>query len=106
MYGAVNETRLVAAGRLSSAGRRQAPRTTAFARLIAWVRRKRQIRRVIGELQALDDHQLSDIGLSRASIEDAARYGRPSQGGALLTDGLAAQPGAIPPANAAQGSDR
>jgi uncharacterized protein YjiS (DUF1127 family) len=74
-------------------------------RLIAWVRRKQQIRCAIGEPKALDDRQLSDIGLSRESIEDAARYGRPSQRIALLTDGLAAQPGVIGAANATHGRE-
>jgi uncharacterized protein YjiS (DUF1127 family) len=54
----------------------QAAPVKAVNRLFAWIRNKRRIRRAIDELMALDDRMLSDIGLTRGSIEPAARYGR------------------------------
>ncbi len=41
----------------------------------------RNHRRAMRELRRFDDHMLSDIGLSRAGIEQAVRHGR----GALRT---------------------
>jgi hypothetical protein len=41
---------------------------------------------------SLDDRMLSDIGLTRGKIEQAARHGRPDKPKAIFTDGLAAQP--------------
>jgi uncharacterized protein YjiS (DUF1127 family) len=45
--------------------------------LIARIRSERRIRADIAELRALDDHLLTDIGLTRGHIEYASRYGRP-----------------------------
>jgi uncharacterized protein YjiS (DUF1127 family) len=45
-------------------------------RLIAWIRTERRIGAGIDQLNALDDHLLADIGLSRDTIAYASRYGR------------------------------
>ena len=34
------------------------------------------VKRAIAELQALDDHMLKDIGLTRGEIESCVRHGR------------------------------
>ncbi|HPE61118.1 MAG: DUF1127 domain-containing protein [Thiothrix sp.] len=39
--------------------------------------RKKEIRRAIRELQALNDRELNDLGLSRSNIEYAVRNGHP-----------------------------
>jgi uncharacterized protein YjiS (DUF1127 family) len=41
---------------------------------------ERQLRRVIRELESLDDHRLRDLGLTRADIELAVRFGRAAGG--------------------------
>jgi MFS family permease len=41
---------------------------------------ERQLRRVIRELESLDDHRLRDLGLTRGSIELAVRFGRAAGG--------------------------
>ncbi|WP_020560455.1 DUF1127 domain-containing protein [Thiofilum flexile] len=38
---------------------------------------EREIRRAVTELKALDDRDLSELGLTRGGIEYAVRYGRP-----------------------------
>ena len=60
------------------AGSRQAAPTTAIKRFVAWIRNERRVRLTINELMALDDHTLSDIGLSRRNIEQAVRSATPS----------------------------
>lgn len=54
--------------------------TTGFRallkRLLHGLSRKHHARRAVREMAMLDDHMLSDIGLDRASIGLAARYGR------------------------------
>lgn len=51
-------------------------RTDGFvARLRAKVAEYREYRTLRGELDALTDRDLSDIGISRASIDDIARQG-------------------------------
>ena len=35
-----------------------------------------EIRRAIAELKAMNDRELSDLGLARSEIETAVRYGR------------------------------
>jgi uncharacterized protein YjiS (DUF1127 family) len=50
----------------------------AIKRFIGWIRSERQSRGGIGELRALDDRLLADIGLTRAHIgyaEYASRSG-------------------------------
>jgi uncharacterized protein YjiS (DUF1127 family) len=42
---------------------------------IAWIRFRRQLRRDVKELMALDDHLLADIGLKRGQIEYVVQYG-------------------------------
>jgi uncharacterized protein YjiS (DUF1127 family) len=44
--------------------------------LALWIRNKRRIRRAVNELMALDDRMLTDIGLTRGQVEQAARRGR------------------------------
>jgi uncharacterized protein YjiS (DUF1127 family) len=90
MHGTTIAARLSAAGSKGSVGRRQTTRLPVLRRLIAWFRNERRIRRGIDELMALDDRMLSDIGLTRGSIEHAARYG--TYGRTMFTDGLAAKP--------------
>jgi uncharacterized protein YjiS (DUF1127 family) len=46
------------------------------SRCIAWIRYRRQIRRDVEALKALDDYLLADIGLRRSQIRDTARIGR------------------------------
>jgi uncharacterized protein YjiS (DUF1127 family) len=45
-------------------------------RLFAWIRYQRQSRCDINRLMEFDDQMLADIGLSRAEILHAVRYGR------------------------------
>jgi len=45
-------------------------------RSIAWLKSRRQIRRAVNELLALDDRMLADIGVSRGEIFNAVRHGR------------------------------
>lgn len=52
-----------------------------LARLLAWLRAERRIRAGIRDLEALDDHALRDIGLTRAEIAHVARAGRSTPGG-------------------------
>lgn len=47
----------------------------AVRRQFAWLAREHHARRAVGELMALDDRMLSDIGMDRGSIGFAARYG-------------------------------
>jgi uncharacterized protein YjiS (DUF1127 family) len=53
---------------------------TALARPIkqgiAWIAARRELRRAVKELMALDDRILRDIGLRRSEVELAARFGR------------------------------
>jgi uncharacterized protein YjiS (DUF1127 family) len=60
------ERRLVGAG----------PIIDAIGRLIAAIRSGRRVARDVAYLRSLDDRMLDDIGLSRAEIDDGARYGR------------------------------
>lgn|SRR5262245_4917906 len=90
MHATTIAARLLAAGSRGSAGRRQATQAPVLGRLIAWFRNERRIRRGVDELMALDDRMLSDIGLTRGSVEHAARYG--TYGRTMFTDGLAAKP--------------
>jgi uncharacterized protein YjiS (DUF1127 family) len=46
-----------------------------ISRSIAWIRRRREMRRAIDALADLDDHLLADLGLSRDRIKKAARTG-------------------------------
>jgi uncharacterized protein YjiS (DUF1127 family) len=48
----------------------------ALARLIRAVATEWRIRRDLRELMALNDHMLKDIGVSRAQVAHAARFGR------------------------------
>jgi uncharacterized protein YjiS (DUF1127 family) len=54
---------------------------TALARPIkqglARIAARRELRRAVKELMALDDRILRDIGLRRSDVEFAARFGRP-----------------------------
>lgn len=45
--------------------------------LIAYVRSARERRQASSALYNLSDHQLRDIGVSRAEIEHVVRHGRP-----------------------------
>lgn len=45
-------------------------------RCIAWLKRRRQLRRDVEILSGLDDQVLADIGFSRDQIERAAWHGR------------------------------
>ena len=49
----------------------------SFRQGIASIRYQRRLRRDTEAMLALDDHELSDIGISRSEIEYAVRYGRP-----------------------------
>jgi uncharacterized protein YjiS (DUF1127 family) len=49
----------------------------AMKRGIAWIGSRRQLRRDIEELRALDDRMLRDIGLSRGEIDYAMPRDRP-----------------------------
>jgi uncharacterized protein YjiS (DUF1127 family) len=49
---------------------------TLLDRLLRSFTRERKARRALREMAMLDDHMLADIGLDRASIGFAARYGR------------------------------
>jgi uncharacterized protein YjiS (DUF1127 family) len=46
------------------------------ARLAATIAEELRIRRDMRELRAMDDCMLKDIGLTRADIDSAVRYGR------------------------------
>src|SRR5262249_55703395 len=48
----------------------------SMKRAISRIGSEHQIRRDIGELTALDDRMLADMGLSRSNIEHVVRYGR------------------------------
>ena len=50
--------------------------TEVMARLAAAISHELRIRRDIRQLMAMDEHMLRDIGLTRADIGRAARYGR------------------------------
>jgi uncharacterized protein YjiS (DUF1127 family) len=56
----------------------RATRSLGAAMAVAWCafRRHREIARATRALSEMDDHSLRDIGLSRADIGRAARYGR------------------------------
>jgi uncharacterized protein YjiS (DUF1127 family) len=45
-------------------------------RAISRIGSERRIRRDIGELMALDDRMLADLGVSRSNIEYVVRHGR------------------------------
>lgn len=38
---------------------------------------EREVRQAVAELNALDDRELEELGLTRSNIEYAVRYGRP-----------------------------
>ena len=97
MHGTTIAARLLAPASRGPAGPRQTTRVPVLRRLIAWFRNERQIRHGIDELMALDDRMLSDVGLTRGSIEHAARYGTYAR--TMFTDGLAAQPTITPTAD-------
>jgi len=40
------------------------------------IRTRRRIRRAVGEVKALDDRMLADVGLIRSEVEHVARHGR------------------------------
>jgi uncharacterized protein YjiS (DUF1127 family) len=48
-----------------------------FARISAFVARAMERRRATVALSSLTDHQLRDIGISRAEIDHAVDHGRP-----------------------------
>jgi uncharacterized protein YjiS (DUF1127 family) len=50
--------------------------TRVVARVAAAVGDELRIRRDMRQLRAMDDHMLKDIGLTRADIGSAVRYGR------------------------------
>jgi uncharacterized protein YjiS (DUF1127 family) len=59
--------------------RRLAPGALACVRrFIAALADARALQRAVRELEAMDDHRLHDLGLTRADIEHAVRLGRPS----------------------------
>jgi uncharacterized protein YjiS (DUF1127 family) len=80
MGNAAIEAEALPAASQGSARPWQAALMKAIKRWIARISNERRIRRGINELMALDEHQLSDIGLTRGNIEHAARYGRFSTG--------------------------
>lgn len=43
---------------------------------VAWIKRRRRIRRDVDRLREFDDHLLADIGISRADLLHSIRYGR------------------------------
>ncbi len=75
MDGSTIELRAAPAATLGSAGRQQTGLVASIMRLIAWIRYEGRIRRDIDHLLALDDHLLSDIGLTRGGVEQVVRYG-------------------------------
>lgn len=69
-----NEANVVAmAERIASFRQAAGAGLAAFAAPLLWLARRRQQARTMRQLAALDDRMLSDIGLSRAAIRDAAR---------------------------------
>jgi uncharacterized protein YjiS (DUF1127 family) len=57
--------------------RRRTGRFHAFLiALAAHLKRMRETRRAVIELSQLSDHQLRDIGISRAEIDHAVHHGR------------------------------
>jgi uncharacterized protein YjiS (DUF1127 family) len=50
--------------------------TQVMARLAAAISYELRIRRDMRQLMAMDEHMLRDIGLTRADIGSAVRYGR------------------------------
>jgi uncharacterized protein YjiS (DUF1127 family) len=60
-----------------SADSRLAALASPIKQGIAWIGSRRQLRRSIKELLALDDRMLRDIGLRRSEVEYTVRYGRP-----------------------------
>ena len=49
---------------------------TFIKRSFAWLKARRDARRAMDELMALDDRALADIGLTRGDIPYAVRHGR------------------------------
>ena len=47
-----------------------------FGSMVGLTEEKKKIRQAIKELNALDDRELNDLGLSRGNIESVVRYGR------------------------------
>ncbi|MEQ8344061.1 MAG: DUF1127 domain-containing protein [Sneathiellaceae bacterium] len=82
MMQAWNEANVAAlVQRMTSLRRLAGGGLTALAAPLLWVARRRREAATVRELAALDDRLLSDIGLTRAAIRDAARrpqhYSRP-----------------------------
>jgi uncharacterized protein YjiS (DUF1127 family) len=50
--------------------------TRVVARIATAIADELRIRRDMRQLRAMDDHMLKDIGLARADIGSAVRYGR------------------------------
>jgi uncharacterized protein YjiS (DUF1127 family) len=50
--------------------------TRSLARIAAVIADELRIRRDLRQLRAMDDYMLKDIGLTRADIGSAVRYGR------------------------------
>lgn len=53
------------------------PFARALSRLWTWLRARHRNRSGIRDLEALDDHMLHDIGLTRSEVEHAVHFGRP-----------------------------
>ena len=58
------------------ARRRTGPFHAFLIALVAEFRRRHERRRAIIQLSQLSDHQLRDIGISRAEIDSAVHHGR------------------------------
>jgi uncharacterized protein YjiS (DUF1127 family) len=65
----------MASARRGPGGRHLASRVNSLAKLVAWFGKEYRIRHAIKDLSSLDDRMLADIGLRRADIEHAARFG-------------------------------
>ena len=69
-----------AAGAVSGSPSRTKGDTSVVARFVAWIAvaiaEELRIRRDMRQLRAMDESMLKDIGLTRADIGTAVRYGR------------------------------